>query len=180
MFLATVLLTTACAPTTLRGRVHQPAVVPTRWTAEYDYASGIHRYLRSQFDNAIVEGATPYIYIYADSSEHCRMLRRLMDRKLVSPLLRDVRISMLDYWRLHDLHKKYPEVAFDPGISAGVFVRITKDGTLSEIFYAELFLNHPYELREFGYPHLRQPSLRDFAAELQRFFEKNAENQRLK
>ena len=176
LLLATVLLATGCAPTVLQARVRQPAVVPAGWTAEYDYASGIHRYLRRQVDSAIVEGATAYIYMYNDSSERCRSLRRWMSRESVSPLFRDVRISMLDFWRLNDLHNRYPDVAFDPGITSGVFVKIASDGTLSDaMFYASLFLYSPHLLHDFGYPGLDRPTLRDLAVELQQFFAKNAE-----
>lgn len=177
LLVAAVLLATGCAPTVLQGRVRQPAIVPAGWTAEYDYASGIYPYLRQQVDSAIVEGATAYIYIYSDRSERCRSLRRLMDRDFVSPLFRDVRISMLDFWKLHDLYKSHPAVAFDPGISSGVFVKIASDGTLSDaMFYAALFWYKPHLLHDFGYPDLGRPTLRGFATELQRFFAKNAGN----
>lgn len=177
LLVATVLLTTGCAPTVLQGRVRHPAVVPAGWTAEYDYASGIRRYLRQQFNSAIVEGATAYIYIYSDRSERCRSLRRFMNRESVAPLFRDVRISMLDIWKLYDLHEKYPHAAFDPGDRSAVFVKIASDGTLSDqMFYAGLYFYNPYLLEDHGYPDLAQPSLGDLAAELQRFFAKNSED----
>ena len=177
LLLMLVLLTTGCASSALKPRIREPAVVPPGWTADYDYASGMSRYLRQQFNDAIVEGATAYVYIYSDRSERCRTLRRLMSRNFESPLFSEVRISMLDFGTLHELHKRYPEVAFDPGYSSGVFVKIASDGNLSApMFYASLYLHAPHALPRFGYPDPGRSTPRDFIAELRRFFAQNADD----
>lgn len=175
LILVAVILTAGCSGTQLQARVLRPAIVPDGWTADYDYASGMQPYLRRQVDNAIVEGATAYIYIYSDRSESCRSLRRLMSRDYETPLFRDVRVSMLDFWKLHASRKKYPGVAFDPGDWSGVFVKITSDGTFSEaMFYARMYLHSPYVLPDYGYEDPGRPTPRDFIAALRRFFADNA------
>ena len=146
------------------------------WIADYDYVSGLRPYLRSQYVRARAEGATAYVYVYSDSSEHCLNIRRLIDREVVATAFHDVRVTMLSYERLKSLYLRAPRLAFDPGNVDALFVKIAADGTLSDaIFYAHLYLYHPEKLRNFGYSYPMQPTLTEFADALQKYFEANAE-----
>jgi hypothetical protein len=98
-----------------------------------------------------------------------------MRREIAAPLLRDVRITMLDYWRIRRLYLT-TELAFNPGDSLALFVKITMDGNLSDaMFDADLHLYHPRRQYESGYSQLLQPTLPAFAEEVRQFFERHAE-----
>ena len=173
---ATIVLLAACTTADVHRGPSRPAVVPAGWVADYDYESGIQRYLRQQYDSARLEGATAYVYLYSDAGTRCRTIRRSMKRERIAPLLRDVRVSMLDYWRLKDLYKTSQGVAFDPGDASGTFVKISMDGLLTDVmFHAGVFLYRPDLLYEYGYSEPRKPTFEEFAEELKRFFTRNAE-----
>jgi len=153
----------------------KPAVVPAGWAADYDYASGIRSYLLQQYNSARLEGATAYVYIYLDADSMCKSRRTLMTSEHYSSALRHARVSMLSYWRLKSVHKKSPELAFDPGTVVGAFVKITKDGDLGPIFHANGFWLGPYDRFKPSYSEPKHPTWEEYVQALQSYFAENAE-----
>jgi hypothetical protein len=172
---AVVVLSHACTTADIRQKPSRPAVVPDGWDASYDYNSGIKPFLRQHYDSARLEGATAYVYIYSDASSRCRMLRRAMRDERISLQLRDVRITMLDYWRLRRTYEVSPGNAFDPGNASATFVKISMDGDLTdEMFHMGVYMYRQDLYYEDGYSDDR-PTLSDLAKELGRFLSRNAE-----
>lgn len=99
-----------------------------------------------------------------------------MDFERFAPLLRNVRVSMLDFWKLKMLSETNPRVAFNPGIASGVFAKITMDGDLSDAqFYAAVFLCCPDYSYKRGHSVSRMRTHLSLARELEEFFASNAE-----
>ena len=174
--LLTFTFISACAAIRAEPQWRGPAVIPAGWAVDYDYVSGLRRYLRGQHDRARLEGATAYVYIYSDRNEHCIRIRESIKRDMVAAAFHNVRVTMLSYERLKWLYPRRPKVAFDPGNIEGIFVKIGADGGLSDaIFYAHLYWYHPEELRDFGYSDPKQATLPEYAEALQKYFATNAE-----
>jgi hypothetical protein len=146
--------------------------------ADYDYTSNIWTYLRYQYNSAVVEGATAYIYIYSDRDPHCVRIRKMVAKGQISGAFEDVRVTMLNYNRLLRLYrtKGKSSVSFYPADWGPALVKIAKDGGLTDaVMYPDLYLFHTDRLVEPGQP--EPPPLTPAALEskLRDFFQSNDE-----
>lgn len=156
-------------------RPSKPDVQPSGWAADYDYSTNIWRYLRDQYNAAVVEGATAYLYIYSDRSGHCRSIRKMIARGRINAF-DDVRITMLNYDRLWRMHFDKPDTSFDPGPFAAAFVKIDRNGGLArDQFRADLYLYHPRYMKRLGLPEPAESTPAALEAELKAFFEAHDE-----
>lgn len=141
LMLCAIAVMCSCTTAGTQHKPSHPSVVPDGWITDYDYDSGMRSYLRRQYDSARLEGATAYVYIYSDKNSYCRRLRRAMGDERISLVLRDARVSMLDFWRLKRTYAVSPENALDPGNFSATFVKISMDGDLTdEVFHMRVYM----------------------------------------
>jgi hypothetical protein len=164
---------TSCASMT--PRPSNPSVVPAGWVADYDFSRDIWGYLREQFNAAVVEGATAYIYIYSDRNPHCIRVRKMIARGQVAAF-NDVRITLLSYDRLRRVFRDRADVSFDPGPVQPVIVKIASNGGLTTAhIYPDWYLYHPEWFMRLGLQVPEPMSPAALETELKAFFRSNSE-----